>query len=100
LVDRLLASTSGVKVLVTSRWPLGLGREAEYPLGPLEVPSQSPRTSAAVSLFLNAATYADPRSRRSKADMPVIERICERLEGVPLAIQIAAGCLKWCRPSG
>jgi predicted ATPase len=75
----LLASAGGLHLLITSRAPLRISGEHEYRLEPL-------RTSDAVTLFLE-------RARRAGADLEpgkTIEAICDRLDGLPLAVELAA----------
>jgi predicted ATPase/DNA-binding SARP family transcriptional activator len=72
-----------VKILVTSRFVLHLSGEHVYPVDPLD-------TDSAAELFLDRARAADARFRLDGADRAVIRRICERLDGLPLAIELAA----------
>ncbi|TGN74724.1 hypothetical protein E5083_21320 [Streptomyces bauhiniae] len=85
LVQRLLMDVPGVRVLVTCRQALGLGEERVLRLAPLA-------PDAAVELFLARARDAAPGFRAEGASAAVA-RICRVLEGVPLAVELAAGQL-------
>ncbi|MFB9527445.1 ATP-binding protein [Nonomuraea roseola] len=78
---RLLAACPGTRILVTSRERLGVQGERTVPLAPL------PLDSDAEALFLDRATAADPEFG---ADRALLTEICSRLDGVPLAIELAA----------
>ncbi|MEV4139329.1 LuxR C-terminal-related transcriptional regulator [Dactylosporangium sp. NPDC049742] len=80
-VERLLAACPGVRVLVTSRARLGLPGERLVVVEPL------PLASDAEALFRDRATAADPEFT---ADPDVITDLCARLDGMPLAIELAA----------
>ena len=93
LTERLVAHCPDVTVLATSREPLGLALEQRFPLAPLSVADEAgtvdPAGSEAVALFVDRA-----RAAAGGLDMPgdlgpVIE-ICRRLDGLPLAIELAA----------
>lgn len=84
LVQRLLMDVPGVRVLVTCRQALGLGEERVLRLAPLA-------PDAAVELFLARARAAAPGFR---AEPAAVARICRVLEGVPLAVELAAGQLE------
>ena len=95
----LLAAGLGLKLLVTSRAPLHLRGEREYPLTPLSLPSHSsPATDlsqyAAVALFIERAQAARPDFAVTAANTPAIAEICARLDGLPLAIELAAARVK------
>lgn len=89
LVGRLLALAGSLTVLATSRSPLGASDETVYPLSPL--PVEGHPESGAVRLFLDRASSAAPASQVSAADLGLVARICSRLDGLPLAIELAAG---------
>lgn len=84
LVERLLLAGSGVRVLATSRSPLGVPGEVEVPVAPLSVGGD------AVSLFLARARAARPTIGDDAASAATAARICTDLEGLPLAIELAA----------
>jgi predicted ATPase/DNA-binding SARP family transcriptional activator len=81
---QLLNDSPALTVLTTSREPLGLHAEQRFPLDPLPV-------TPAVELFMSRARSRDPRVRLD--DVESVRAICERLEGLPLAIELAAGRL-------
>jgi DNA-binding SARP family transcriptional activator len=94
LVGTLLAGAPGLRVLATSREPLGVPGEAVYLVPPLEVPPESAGAQAlarapAVQLFVDRASAA---RAAAAADPPVetIAKICRNLDGLPLAIELAA----------
>ncbi len=101
LVADLLAASPGLKVLVTSRSPLHIRAEHEFPLAPLELPSRGAGVArdvvagcAALALFVDRARAADPSFALTNANTVAVAEICRRLDGLPLAIELAAA---WCR---
>ena len=79
LVGELVAAAPAVSVLATSREPLGLSSEHQYPVSPLD-----PR--AAIAVFRGIAERRNPDFAMSQT----VSRLCERLDGLPLAIELAA----------
>jgi non-specific serine/threonine protein kinase len=96
LAERILHSCAGVQILATSRELLQVGGETVLRVAPLSVPgldslgSTSIAQHAAVQLFLERAWTADPGFVLDDANAPVIARICRRVDGLPLAIELAA----------
>ena len=86
IVADLIASVAVLKVLTTSRSPLDIAGERIYPLQALAVVSAE-GTPPAVSLFLERANAARPAAA---LPMPAVSSLCARLEGLPLAIELAA----------
>ena len=82
-VSALLAASSGLRILVTSRVPLRLSGEHEYP-----VPTLAP--TDAVELFSQRATALDPAFVVSGTNATSVGEVCRRLDGLPLAIELAA----------
>ena len=91
LLARALAGAPGVTVLVTSRERLHLSNERE-----LTVPPLSP--TDAVALFTARAKAALPTFEDNELDREAIEQICRRLDGLPLAIELAAARVKLLSP--
>ena len=90
----LLGSADDLRVLATSREQIGVGGEKGYRLGPLglpasDVPSEVGRSAAAM-LFIERARLADPRFAYDPEKAPLVSRVVTRLDGIPLAIELAA----------
>jgi predicted ATPase/DNA-binding XRE family transcriptional regulator len=97
LVAELLSSCPGVKALVTSREVLRVRGEQVFVVQPLLVPNSKCATandllsqSAAVQLFAERAAAARPGFAITDQNAPAIARLCQRLDGLPLAIELAA----------
>ncbi|MFD4586788.1 BTAD domain-containing putative transcriptional regulator [Streptomyces sp. NPDC058434] len=90
LAERLLEGCPGLKVLATSREPLGVPGEVVRPVGPLPGPM-------ALRLFAERAAASNP-AFRAGADTEAAEEICRRLDGLPLAIELAAARLRMLTP--
>jgi predicted ATPase/DNA-binding SARP family transcriptional activator len=88
----LLARAPRLTLLVTSRVVLHLSGEHVYPVEPLAA-------EPAVALFLERACEAEPRFRPDASDEQAIRRICERLDGLPLAIELAASRVRTLAPA-
>ncbi|HVM55543.1 MAG TPA: BTAD domain-containing putative transcriptional regulator [Acidimicrobiales bacterium] len=84
VVAELLGRSPHLRVLATSREPLGVSGETLFPLGSLD-------PQAATDLFLTRARAVRPDLDIDEVALSVVERICERLDGLPLAIELAAG---------
>lgn len=87
LVDRLLDDVPSLHLLATSRELLDLDGEHLVPVGPLETGGDSP----AVRLFVERVVAVSPGFAPSDDDLATIATICARLDGLPLAIELAAG---------
>lgn len=105
LVSELLAASPYVKVLATSRAPLRLSREREYAVEPLEVPlptSQPPLGELAcvpsVMLFVERARQAKPNFELSAENAAAVAAVCRKLDGLPLALELAAARVKLLTP--
>jgi predicted ATPase len=100
LIGKLLAAATDLRVLATSREPLGLNGEREWPVGPLDVPDASLRDVEqlarveSVQLLLDRARAVRPDLEVSHDDVASVAEICRALDGVPLAIELAAGRLR------
>jgi len=88
-LETLLLGSPGVGVLATSREPLAVPGEIIYRLNPLGVPGNGDETSDAVNLFIERALSVEPSFDASAAQSDIVE-ICRRLDGMPLAIELAA----------
>ena len=98
LAIALLRAAPGLRVLATSREPLGIPGEATYPVRPLDLPPQTADAreagqAAAVRLFLDRGSAARGGTAGGVAPVAVAERICRKLDGLPLAIELAAARL-------
>jgi predicted ATPase/class 3 adenylate cyclase len=100
-LGELLARCRGVVILATSRTVLGLAAEREYPVPPLPLPDSGPdgpdtvplaelASSPAVALFVDRARAVRPDFALAEGNAAAVADICERLEGLPLAIELAA----------
>ncbi|MGQ0549553.1 MAG: tetratricopeptide repeat protein [Armatimonadota bacterium] len=101
LVDALLRGCAGLQILVTSREPLRIEGERNYPVPPLSVPSQGILIpiatlvqAEAVQLFVDRATAARPSFALSEQNAAAVLQICQRLDGIPLALELAAARVK------
>ena len=97
-LGQMLEALPGVKVLVTSRAPLRLSWEHEYPLSPLPIPSEdagpeSIADSEAVALFVERARTVRPEFGLTQDNEQVVAAITRKLDGLPLAIELAAARL-------
>lgn len=97
LIDEVLTATSNVLVLATSREPLNVRRETIHRLGPLATPLITAGLAAAdamkfsaVELFVERASARLPGFRLTDSEAPAVAEICRKLEGVALAIELAA----------
>ena len=91
LADELLATASGLSLLATSRERLAVGGELVLDVPPLDVPPPgAPEGGAAVRLFLDRARAADPAVAASPPSPRRVADICRALDGLPLAIELAA----------
>ena len=93
-VATLLARCPGLVVLATSRAPLRVRLEQDYPLGPLAVPRAADATAVAASpaaqVFLDRARAAAPGLELTATTAAAVAAICRRLDGLPLALELAA----------
>ncbi len=109
IVTELLAAAPGVKALVTSREVLHLYGEHEFPVPPLPLPDVNhlPTATAVVylsryasiHLFQERARAVQPDFRLTADNVADVARICAWLDGLPLAIEMAAAQVKWLTPA-
>jgi predicted ATPase/DNA-binding SARP family transcriptional activator len=101
-VARVLRDAPGVRVLATSRQPVGVAGEATFPLDPLPVPPSDDVADLAsydaVRLLVDRARQADPRFELTAADAAAVAQVCRRLDGMPLALELAAARLRAVAP--
>jgi len=105
LADQLLRAAEGLRVLATSREALNIDGEAVLPVPPLAAPERTrPLTLAelglfpAMALFGQRARQAVPGFAVTEANMAAVAGICRRLEGLPLAIELAAAQIRVLSP--
>lgn len=104
-VEELLATCSGLKVLVTSRTVLHLQTEHEYPLSPLITPDSVQLMQPehliqypAIALFVQRAQTFLPTFQLTQSNAEAVTKICMRLDGLPLAIELATARIKLLPP--
>ncbi|THV41464.1 BTAD domain-containing putative transcriptional regulator [Glycomyces buryatensis] len=94
LTARLLGACPGLRVLATSREALVIGGERLYPIPPLSWSEADPNASAAVRLFCERAAAVRPGFGLNEANTPAVVEICRRLDGLPLAVELAAARMR------
>ena len=87
LAETLVGAVPGLRLIATSREPLGVPGEVLVPVGTLALP-------AAVEMFVDRARAVRPGFTADESTRPVITDICRRLDGLPLAIELAAARLR------
>ena len=105
MVGDLLAAAPSLTVLTTSRVPLRISAEHEYRVPPLAVPEPGAQTvkdveTDAVRLYVARARAEMPSFELSEANAGAIARICRALDGLPLAIELAAARVRVLGPEG
>jgi predicted ATPase/class 3 adenylate cyclase len=105
VVGELLGASAALKVITSSRAPLRIAGEQEFPVPPLEVldPRNLPTLevlaqSDAVRLFIERARAVRPDFRVTPENAAAVAEICNRLDGLPLAIELAAARVKVLTP--
>jgi predicted ATPase len=104
-LGELVARCPSLQVLATSRAPLKIGPESEFPLAPLELPSPAMTSPAdleqcpSVALFVQRAGKVKPGFTLSAANATVIAAICRQLDGLPLALELAAARIRILEPA-
>jgi predicted ATPase/class 3 adenylate cyclase len=104
IADALLRACPMVRILATSREALGIQGEALFPVPSLSLPSADQRSAEELSqfdsvrLFVERAIAASPAFRVTPANGAAIGQICRRLDGVPLAIELAAARVRALTP--
>ena len=105
VVAELLIACANLKIMVTSREKLRIRGESEYPVPPLALPDRKDLAShdslqqfSAIALFVQRAQAIKPDFQMAEENIPVIAEICDRLDGLPLAIELAAARIKLLSP--
>lgn len=107
LLIQMLGTCPQLKLLITSRTVLRIAGEHRFGVSPLALPERVPtapqdlaalQQHAALALFVERARMADPSFALSSANAAVISELCMRLEGIPLAIELAAARLRVLSP--
>jgi predicted ATPase/DNA-binding CsgD family transcriptional regulator len=105
IIADLLTAGDGLTVLATSREPLGVPGEVSYQVRTLPVPDLGDAAEAgavggfdAVRLFAERAATASPGFRLTEANAPAVAALCRRLDGLPLAIELAASRVRSFEP--
>ncbi|WP_326566731.1 BTAD domain-containing putative transcriptional regulator [Amycolatopsis rhabdoformis] len=99
LADDLLRHVPALRILATSREPLAITGEALCPLGPLPVPAEATPPSEvgaldSARLFLDRAIAVRPAFTLDESTVDAVTQICRRLDGMPLALELAAARLR------
>jgi predicted ATPase/DNA-binding CsgD family transcriptional regulator len=104
-LGRVLAACQGLRVLATSREPLRLSAEQEFPVPPLPMPAVGDVTdlvavaaNPSVALLVDRARRVHPRFALTEHNAASVVAACVRLEGLPLALELAAARLKLLSP--
>lgn len=90
LTAALLGACPDLRVLATSREALAIGGERLYPIPPLRLDDDRPERSPAVRLFCERAAAVRPDFALTAANTEAVVEICRRLDGLPLAVELAA----------
>jgi predicted ATPase len=105
VIAEMLKASGKLKVLATSRAVLNLSGEVEYPVPPLELPASLPDQDSeellraeAVEMFIDRARAANPSFISDGESVGIIAEVCRRLDGLPLAIELAAARVKMLTP--
>jgi predicted ATPase/DNA-binding winged helix-turn-helix (wHTH) protein len=99
VAEYLLRCCEGLQILATSREPLRAAGEWVHRLAPLELPNRNDLSAtqamrfSAIQLFVERATAGTGTFQLNEADVSVVVDICQKLDGLPLAIELAAGCV-------
>jgi predicted ATPase/DNA-binding CsgD family transcriptional regulator/DNA-binding XRE family transcriptional regulator len=97
LAEHLLRACRGLRILATSREPLGVAGEQLWPVPPLSLPGSDPGSVAAceaVRLFVERARLVQAGFALDERNTPTVVEVCRRVDGIPLAIELAAARLR------
>ncbi|RPJ21863.1 MAG: adenylate/guanylate cyclase domain-containing protein [Chloroflexi bacterium] len=101
IADQLLHACPQLKIIASSREALGIGGETVYRVPSLSLPGHSSSSLMdyeSTQLFIDRATKAEPRFHLTEHNAASIAQICQRLDGIPLAIELAAARVKLFTP--
>ena len=105
IAARLLEGTRDVRLLVTSRRPLHAAGEQVYPVQPMRLPPPGAKVTVlgaggtdAVRMFVQHATLSDPAFALTEDNVADVVAVCRRVEGLPLAIELAAAQVRLLPP--
>ena len=105
LVTDLMIECPGLTVLVTSRAPLRVSGEHEFPVSPLGLPPierqlnvQKPEQPEAITLFIQRAQQHQPGFQLTASNADAVAEICRQVDGLPLAIELVAAKVKLLSP--
>ena len=102
-IKTLLAHAPGIKCLITSQLPLNLPQETTLPLSGLPYSSSAPGESSnqlpALALFESSASQVVPRFALTTATIPHVRQICQLVDGLPLALELAARAVRAFSPA-
>jgi non-specific serine/threonine protein kinase len=104
-IAELAARCPELRILATSRAPLKIGAESEFPLPPLELPAggitevDTLLSCPSVALFVQRARKVQPAFELSGGNAAAVSEICRRLDGLPLALELAAARVRILEPS-
>ncbi len=104
VADAILRAAPQIRILATSREPLRIAGEHVYRVPPLSVPSGETLTAedalkySAIAFFVERARTSDPKFALNDQNAPLVAEICRRLDGIALAIELAAARVKVMAP--
>lgn len=104
LISELLTSCPGIKLLVTSQQPLRITGEHDFSVAALNAPLRRFRGRLrsgpleAIHLFEDRARAVQPEFRLTDENIPIVEAICREVDGLPLAIELAAARMRFLSP--
>jgi non-specific serine/threonine protein kinase len=105
MVGRLLGACPGVRVMATSRVPLGIDGELVYTVPPLRLPAEEGARAnqilhcEAVAMFVERARSVQPAFNLTSDNASVVAAICRQLDGLPLALELAAALMRVLAPA-